>query len=80
MRTLNEVKRKIEKLYGKGCAVHITVNTSRPRHTYTYTAHITGVYPNIFRFSEDQSSSAFHTVQYTDVLTEQVKISELDEI
>lgn len=79
MNSLNEVKKRIQELYSGRRAVRISISMSRPRLTHTCTARIVGVYPNIFRVAEDgERDTVFHTVRYTDVLTGQVSIAELD--
>ena len=75
------IRNKIKRLYEAGGDVHVSINTVRPRiNVENSPAKIKGVYPNIFRIEEyDDGVPKCHSVQYTDVLIGQVKISELDE-
>lgn len=79
MQTLETIKEKVKKLYESGKAVHIDVNMTHPRvRLENVPAYIKNVYTHIFRV-ETLDTSAVYTVQYTDVLINQVKIRELQD-
>jgi uncharacterized protein Veg len=80
MKTVEEVRFALEKLYKNGGKIHVNINKTRPKLTVKNSeAEIKGVYPNIFRIEEnDAGYPRCHSIQYTDVLVGQVEISELE--
>lgn len=79
MSSLDLIKQKVGDLYRNNPKIHINVCISRPR-TYlkNVSAVIKGVYPHMFRIEECSSGfPKYHTLQYVDILTEQVEIVEL---
>ena len=80
MYSLEEVKMMIARLYKKNPEIHISVNMSHPRLVIKdSSAVIKGVYSNIFLIEErDSGYPRSHSLQYSDILTKQIVISELD--
>lgn len=80
MKTVEEVKERIEALFREEREIHIDITMSRPRLIVRGTpARIKAVYPNLFRVEEnDIGAPRCHLVRYSDVLIGQVKIAELD--
>lgn len=80
MSTLDLIRLKVQRLYNNSPDIHITAVLLNPKVTLE-NAHvkITGVYPHIFRIEEQTGENRkCHTIQYTDILTNQVVISELN--
>lgn len=80
MTTLDLIKAKVKALYKSSPDIHITAVLQNPKISFENTpAKITGVYPHIFRIEEHSSGvPKCHTLQYTDILTSQVIIPELN--
>lgn len=76
MATLDSIKRKINHIYRTNPKIHISVSMSRPKvKVDCREALIVGVYPNIFQI---EAQGNRYTLQYTDLLTKNVRITELD--
>lgn len=80
MTSLDVIKIKIRKLYNTNPNIHINASITTPKlHLSNEPATIIGVYPHIFQIEE--SSSGFikrHTIKYTDILTKQIEIKDLE--
>lgn len=76
---LEMVKEKIRRLYQTDPNIHISVTSTSPRiDVRNQPAEIVGVYKNIFRIKvDDNTAKHFHTLQYTDLLINKVKIREI---
>lgn len=79
MSTIDSIKNEIKKLYNTNPSIHVNVKMSHPKRTIDTTpAVIKSVYPNFFCIEENSSGyRRCHSVQYAEVLTGQVNISEL---
>ena len=78
MTTLDSIKRKINRIYRTDPNIHISVSMNRPKvRVDSQEAAIVGVYPNIFQI---EAQGNRYTLQYTDLLTKNVRITELDGI
>lgn len=79
MSSLDLIKQDIRNLYETNPEIHVNVFISRPRlNLQNVSAVIKGVYPNVFRIEECSSGSPkYHTLQYVDILTQQIEIIEL---
>ncbi|MBE6821283.1 MAG: hypothetical protein E7516_09575 [Ruminococcaceae bacterium] len=79
MTTLDFIKNKMKTLYETNPNIHISISTSHPRISVKNDpVKITGVYKNVFRVEEYSSGTPRnHTLQYTDILTKQVVIDEI---
>ncbi len=79
MTAIEKIKTGICKLYEKGEVIHITITLTHPRiNLKEAPAEIKGVYPHVFRVEEHGvPNPKGYTLQYTDLLTNNVKISEL---
>lgn len=79
MTAIEKIKLKINNLFLKGDEIHITILLVRPRICLESTpVIIKGVYPHVFRVEETGvESPKSYTIQYTDLLTNNVKIDEL---
>ena len=80
MNSLDIIKSQIKNLYETNPRVHINISISHPRiHLKNDPVKITGVYKNVFRIEENSSGiPKYHTLQYTDVLTKEIEIVELN--
>lgn len=80
MSTVNEIRRKIKKLYETNPNIHVNVTISHPKLMIRNApAVIVGVYSNIFRIVETNSGyPRCHSPQYADVLVRQIEIVELN--
>lgn len=79
MTEIERIKARIDTLFKENERIHITVTTSRPRiYLKDFPVVIKGVYPHVFRVEEiGVENPHCYTFQYTDLLTNDVKISEL---
>ncbi len=81
MTSLDLIKQKINTLYQTHAVIHISIAMSHPKVSVRNDlAVISGIYPHIFQVEECGGKGRRHTLQYTDILTENVKIAELDEM
>lgn len=80
MSTLDAIKEEIQNLYKTNPNIHISVTLTSPRvNLSNEPAVITGIYPHIFQIEEKSTGSAKrHTLQYADVLTNNIDIFELN--
>lgn len=80
MTGLDLIRAKINALYKSAPDIHITAVLLNPKICFENApAKITGVYPHIFRIEEHTGETPkSHTIQYTDILTNQVIIPELN--
>lgn len=76
---LEMIKSKVERLYQTDPFIHVSVSGTNPRiDVKNQPAEIVGVYKNIFRIKvDDNTAKHFHTLQYTDLLIQKVRISEI---
>lgn len=74
------IKSKIKQLYATKPFIHINVTLTNPRvNLKNQPAVIKAVYPHIFQIEEcNCDNPKRYTLQYTDVLTKQIEIAELD--
>ena len=79
MSTIDYIKKEIKRLYDTNPGIHVCVKMSRPKRTVDTTpVVIKSVYPNFFCVEETSKGyRQCHSVQYAEVLTGQVNISEL---
>ena len=85
MSSIDMIKKSIAHLYKTNPYIHINVTIAPPKakktKLFNQTAVIKGVYPNIFQIEETNSENPTqHTLQYTDVLTKNIEILELDDL
>lgn len=76
---INAIKTAIAELYENKTEIHVDVHSTRPKiNVENSSAHITGVYKNLFRIEvlEDGLKKSY-TVQYTDLFIGKVIIREL---
>ncbi len=72
---------KVKELYLSDPNIHLDVAITKPKKLTLINspATITGVYRHIFQIEEETSGSKkTHTLQYSDILTKQITIHELD--
>ena len=79
MTSADEIRRQIYLLYRVGRRIHITAPLGGAKTAIEKVeAHIVGVYPRLFLIEEQSGGTVKrHTFKYTDVLTSQVHIAEL---
>ena len=79
MTALDTVKSKIRELYETNPNIHVNITVGHPKiNLKSDPAVIIGVYPHIFRIEEySEGEPKCHTLQYTDLLTNQIQIDEL---
>ncbi len=77
MSAWEKIRQRIKELAETNPKIHITVTQKRPLQIHEHEAEIKKIYPNLFRI---QSEGAYYSVQYTDVLTKTVWISELEDL
>ena len=79
MNSLNAIKNKVKQLYVTNPNIHINVSLSQPKiRLRNHPVTIKSVYPNVFRIEDNQDgTSSFHTLQYSEILTKQLEIVEL---
>lgn len=78
-RTIETIKKDIERLYKTAPHIHVNVTMRHPKVSVrNEPAQITGLYPNFFQIEERESGyPRRHTLQYNDVLIGRVEILEL---
>jgi len=75
MTVLESIKYKIKILYLNQTKIHISVSINRPKVVVPpQEATIIGIYPNIFRIETQEGQ---YTLLYTDILTNNIMIAEL---
>lgn len=72
-KTIDGVRVAIENLHTQNCEVKILVKKSKARQE-EYLAKIVGVYPSFFTVEDSKLNIAF-SLQYIDILTGSIKIS-----
>ena len=76
MIVLYAIRNRIQTLYRTNPVIHVSVSINRPRISEEdREATIIGVYPNFFQID---IGGERYTVQYKDILTNTVRIVELD--
>ncbi len=76
MTIIDEIRMKVQKQFRTNPRIHINVSMNRPKiKIENQPARIIGVYPNIFQIEAEGKS---YTVQYIDLLTNNVRITELE--
>jgi len=82
MSFIENIQAEIGKLYKSAPNIHISVKMTHPKITVERgPATIIGVYKNIFQVQEnDGLSHRRHTLKYSDILTGQVVIEELNSL
>ncbi len=82
MSNLALIKERVKALYESDPHIHINVSIPRLKPALkNVSVVITAIYPNIFRIEEDSESERHsYTVQYTDILTKQIEILELNAV
>jgi len=80
MKTIEEIKEGIRHLFESDPRVHVSITMLHPKVSVKEASVvILDVYPHIFRIRETEGASPkSYSVQYTEVLTGQVVIRELD--
>ncbi len=80
--TEQEIRLLISNLFQTNPNIHMNISLSKPKlHLDNVAATIKGVYPHLFRIEEQtQGCPRFHTLQYTDILTNHITILELENI
>lgn len=80
MTSLELIKAKMKQLYQTNPNIHITASIATPKtELKDELVKLKGVYPHIFQIEETTTGSArCHTLQYTEILTEHIEISELE--
>ncbi len=77
MKDVNEIKCRIQELFLANPEIHVNVSISRPKiHIENQVARIKGVYRNLF---EVEARGKQYSVNYVDVLTNNIQIVELIE-
>lgn len=77
MTAVNEIKRRIQRLFHMNPTIHIDVSINRPKVRITnQEAVLKGVYSNVFQI---ETQGKLYTIQYVDVLTKNIKIAEIQE-
>ena len=79
MTALEKIKNDIKRLYDANPDIHINISITHPRVCLKNDpVTIKGVYRHVFRIEETSGGvPKCHTLQYTDVLTKQIEITEL---
>ncbi len=74
------IRTKITELFQSNPNIHMNVSLSRPRlQLENAPAKILGVYPHIFQIEESSTGKVRrHILQYSDILTHQIVIAELE--
>ncbi len=77
---LDQYKEQVKRLYKEKATIHMDLNLSYPRLTLTNEeAVITAVYSNLFQIEETKNGEInHHTISYTDLITQQVVIKEIE--
>ena len=77
MSAIEIVRMKMKNLYESNPAVHVNVSISNPKTSiFNEPAVIKGVYPHLFRIEDKRGET--HTLKYTDLLTRNIEIQELN--
>ena len=77
MMGIDEIKRRIEELFLTNPDIHVNVSIARPKvHVENQAARIKGVYRNLF---EIEAKGKRYSVKYVDILTNNLRIVELDQ-
>ena len=73
------IREKLAKLYRTDPHIHVSVHMTRPKRAMeNIEATLVGVYAHIFQIEECTSGRPQrHTLQYADVITNQIEIAEL---
>ncbi len=79
MTAMERIKARVNELFLKGDEIHVSITLSHPRiHLDDATCVIKGVYPHIFMIEQvGVERPSNYSLQYTDLLTDCVKIKEL---
>ena len=80
MNPLEAIRSKVMTLRERDPHVHVNVSITRPKVSIRNDpAGILDIYPNVFRLRECHGGTEkIHTVKYSDILTGQIEIIELD--
>ncbi len=80
MTSLDNIRAKIKRLYETNPNIHMNVSMVNPRVTLKdEPVVIKGVYPHIFQIEEHSGGTPkSYIIQYADVLTGHIEISELN--
>ncbi len=80
MKTIEQIKEGIRHLFETDPNIHVSISMSHPKRSVKdASVMILDVYPHIFRIRETACDSPkCYSVQYTEVLTGQVEIRELE--
>lgn len=80
MLTVDKIKSELKRLKEENPRIHMDVSLTRPRLSLSNAeAVLVGAYAHIFQIEESSSGEVKrHTLQYSDVLTGQVVIHELE--
>ena len=77
MITTDEIKFEIQKLFHANTIIHLDVSMDRLKTRISnQEAKIKNVYPNIFQV---ETQGKCYTFQYTDILTKNIEIAEIEE-
>lgn len=81
MTVIDNIKLKVRELYEKNPNIHITISMTHPKiNLQNEPVVLKGVYPHIFQIEERTSGFVrCHSLQYSDILTKQIEILELNE-
>lgn len=79
MQTVQIIKRQLTQIYNTNPVIHITMPLSRGlQNSSSKRVRLAGVYRNIFVVQESINGiKKTHTLQYSDVLTNEIEIKEL---
>lgn len=82
MKSIEEIKAEILRLYESGESIHIDINSKKPKlKVENSPVIITGVYKNFFRIEiPDKTVNGAYTVQYTDVFIGKIEIREMKKV
>lgn len=74
--SIQRIRQRILERYQRDPMIHINVSLSKPKlHLTNVPVEITGVYAHIFQIEDSSSGQARrYTLQYTDVLTNNIEI------
>ena len=77
MTAIDIIKTKMKNLYETNPDVHVNVSIATPKTTvFNEPAVIKAVYPQLFRIEDKHGE--MHTMKYTDLLTKNIEIQELN--
>lgn len=73
------IREKLANLLRTQPVIHVSVHMTKPKRSLeNVEVRLTGVYAHIFQIEESTSGAVRrHTLQYADVITKQIEISEL---